>query len=191
MKSLWSFLGQRYPRKVKSIFLEHFYFCFAVLLIMVVSDDSWQRRRNARSWTRDIWRPRRLCWARQAALWPCVWNPFYAYHIALYCLHRKHGTVMTTWGGLPPLLPRWYLHFVWSYLLMRVMLVGVDRMLKQLLRKKGREYAWWWRQSIFKRLFKNPIGCHLCPGGDDELGSHLMTKWCTEASLCCFQNGLV
>ena len=29
------------------------------------------------------------------------------------------------------------------------------------------------------------------PGGDDELGSHLMTKWCTEASVCVvFENGL-
>ena len=54
MKSLWSFLGQRYPRKVKSIFLEHFYFCLVVLLIMVAFNDSWRSRRNARSWTRDI-----------------------------------------------------------------------------------------------------------------------------------------
>ena len=26
------------------------------------------------------------------------------YHF--YCLHRRHDTVITTWGGLPPLLPR-------------------------------------------------------------------------------------
>ena len=34
------------------------------------------------------------------------------------------------------------------------------------------------------------------PEGDDELGNHLMMKWCTEASVCVcvcvvFQNGLV
>ena len=27
--------------------------------------------------------------------------------------------------------------------------------------------------------------------GDDEMGNHLMTKWYTEAGVCCFQNGLV
>ena len=30
------------------------------------------------------------------------------------------------------------------------------------------------------------------PEGDDEIGNHLMTKWCTEASVCVvFENGLV
>ena len=29
------------------------------------------------------------------------------------------------------------------------------------------------------------------PEGDDEMGNHLMMKWCTEASVCCFLNGLV
>ena len=29
------------------------------------------------------------------------------------------------------------------------------------------------------------------PEGDDEMGNHLMTKWCTEASVCVvFENGL-
>ena len=30
------------------------------------------------------------------------------------------------------------------------------------------------------------------PEGDNEMGNHLMTKWCTEASVCVvFENGLV
>ena len=29
------------------------------------------------------------------------------------------------------------------------------------------------------------------PEGNDEMGNHLMTKWCTEASVCVvFENGL-
>ena len=71
----WNHFGhssydQRYPIKVNFIFLEHIYSCLVVLLIMVVFDDSWRSRRNAQSWTRDIWRPRRFCLNRQAALWP-------------------------------------------------------------------------------------------------------------------------
>ena len=45
---------------------------------------------------------------------------------------------------------------------------------KVVLRKKGREYAWWWRQSIFKGLFENPVGCHLCPR---EIMSWVTTWW--------------
>ena len=46
--------------------------------------------------------------------------------------------------------------------------------------------------KVFSKDFsKTPLGATYMPGGDDELGSHLMTKWCTEASVCCFQNGLV
>ena len=37
--------------------------------------------------------------------------------------------------------------------------------------------------SIFKDYSKTPSGATYA-GGDDELGSHLMTKWCTEASAC-------
>ena len=37
---------------------------------------------------------------------------------------------------------------------------------------------------VFKRLFENPHRVPLMPGGDDGLGNHLMTKWCTEASVC-------
>ena len=29
------------------------------------------------------------------------------------------------------------------------------------------------------------------PEGDDEMGDHLMTKWCAMEGVCCFQNGLV
>ena len=45
--------------------------------------------------------------------------------------------------------------------------------------------------KYFQRTFRKPRRVPLMPGGDDELGSHLMTKWFTEASVCCFQNGLV
>ena len=43
----------------------------------------------------------------------------------------------------------------------------------------------------FSKDFSKTRRVPLMPGGDDELGSHLMTKWFTEASVCCFQNGLV
>ena len=29
------------------------------------------------------------------------------------------------------------------------------------------------------------------PEGDDEMGDHLMMKWCAKEGVCCFQNGLV
>ena len=29
------------------------------------------------------------------------------------------------------------------------------------------------------------------PEGDDEMGDHLMTKWCAKEGVCCFQNRLV
>ena len=45
--------------------------------------------------------------------------------------------------------------------------------------------------EYFQKTFRKPHRVPLMPGGDDELGSHLMTKWCTEASVCVvFENGL-
>ena len=38
--------------------------------------------------------------------------------------------------------------------------------------------------KVFQKTFRKPPWVPLMPGGDDELGSHLMTKWCTEASVC-------
>ena len=35
-----------------------------------------------------------------------------------------------------------------------------------------------------KTFFRKPRRVPLMPEGDDELGSHLMMKWCTEASVC-------
>ena len=41
--------------------------------------------------------------------------------------------------------------------------------------------------KVFSKDFsKTPSGATYA-GGDDEMGNHLMTKWCTEASVCCFQ----
>ena len=37
---------------------------------------------------------------------------------------------------------------------------------------------------FFKGLFGKPRQVPLMPEGDNELGNHLMTKWCTEASVC-------
>ena len=45
--------------------------------------------------------------------------------------------------------------------------------------------------KIFQKTFRKPRRVPLMPEGDDEMGNHLMTKWCTEESVCCFQNGLV
>ena len=38
--------------------------------------------------------------------------------------------------------------------------------------------------KYFQKTFRKPHRVPLMPGGDDELGNHLMTKWCTEASVC-------
>ena len=37
---------------------------------------------------------------------------------------------------------------------------------------------------LFSKTFRKPRRVPLMPEGDDELGGHLMTKWCTEASVC-------
>ena len=41
--------------------------------------------------------------------------------------------------------------------------------------------------KVFSKDFRKPHRVPLTPGGDDELGSHLIAKWCTEASVCCFR----
>ena len=51
IQCLWNHLGkfsydQRYPRKVQLLFLEHFYSCLVVLLIVIVFDISWRTRRS-------------------------------------------------------------------------------------------------------------------------------------------------
>jgi len=38
--------------------------------------------------------------------------------------------------------------------------------------------------KYFQRTFGKPRRVSLMPEGDDEKGNHLMTKWCTEASVC-------
>ena len=46
--------------------------------------------------------------------------------------------------------------------------------------------------KYFQKTFRKPRRVALMPEGDDEMGNHLMTKWCTEASVCVvFENGLV
>ena len=57
--------------------------------------------------------------------------------------------------------------------------------------QKGTEICMVMETKYFQKTFRKPHRVPLMPGGDDELGSHLMTKWGTEASVCCFQNGLV
>ena len=34
-----------------------------------------------------------------------------------------------------------------------------------------------------KDFFRKPLRVPLVPEGDNEMGNHLMTKWCTEASV--------
>ena len=41
--------------------------------------------------------------------------------------------------------------------------------------------------KYFQRTFRKPRRVPLMPEGDDEMGNPLMTKWCTEASVCCFR----
>ena len=125
---LWKYLGhfsydQRYPRKVQLLFLEHFHFCFVVLLIMIVSIVSWRNKRSTRSWTRrfedsegqgkqpfDHVRETFLCMS----------------HSTLLSMHRNHVEEVTTLvGAFVTLLLN--LHQTWPYLPTRVMWVGVGR----------------------------------------------------------------
>ena len=38
--------------------------------------------------------------------------------------------------------------------------------------------------KYFQRTFRKPRRVPLMPEGDNEMGNHLMTKWCTEVSVC-------
>ena len=38
-----------------------------------------------------------------------------------------------------------------------------------------------------KDFFQKPRRVTLMPEGDDEMGDHLMTKWCAKEGVCCFQ----
>ena len=38
--------------------------------------------------------------------------------------------------------------------------------------------------KYFQKTFRKPRRVPLMPEGDGEMGNHLMTKWCTEASVC-------
>ena len=45
--------------------------------------------------------------------------------------------------------------------------------------------------KYFQKTSRKPRRVPLMPEGDVEMGNHLMTKWCTEASMCVvFKNGL-
>ena len=71
--------------------------------------------------------------------------------------------------------------------------MGVDRMLSSAT-QKGTGICMVMETKYFQKTFRKPHRVPLMPGGDDELGSHLMTKWCTKASVCVcvvFQTGLV
>ena len=69
--------------------------------------------------------------------------------------------------------------------------MGVDRMLSSAT-QKGTGICMVMEPKYFQRTFRKPRRVTHMPEGDDELGNHLMTKWCTEANVCfVFQNGLV
>ena len=38
--------------------------------------------------------------------------------------------------------------------------------------------------KYFQKTFRKPRRVPLMPEGDNEVGNHLMTKWCTEANMC-------
>ena len=38
--------------------------------------------------------------------------------------------------------------------------------------------------KVFSKDFSKTRWVPLMPEGDNEMGNHLMTKWCTEASVC-------
>ena len=46
--------------------------------------------------------------------------------------------------------------------------------------------------GYFQKTFRKPRRVPFMPEGDGEMGNHLMTKWCTEESVCVvLKNGLV
>ena len=113
IKSQWNHLGhftydQRYHRKVKFIFLEHFYFCPVVFLIVIVSGVSWRSRRRRKT--------RRLEDSDEPGKHPFDHvEPFYIMR-TFSLFHRVHdGPWMATLLGLPLLHTRWYLHCSWLY----------------------------------------------------------------------------
>ena len=125
--SSYSSYNQRSPRKVNFIFLEHFYSCLVVLLIVIVSDISWRSRRS-------IWRRTRRF---EDFVEPGKQPLDHVYEtLSMHVMLHFINIASESWrdgnhfGGLPSLLSCWYLHCAWPYLLMRVMPVGVDRMLK-------------------------------------------------------------
>ena len=45
--------------------------------------------------------------------------------------------------------------------------------------------------KVFSKDFSKTHRVPLMPEGDDELGNHLMMRWCTKVSVCVvFENGL-
>ena len=44
--------------------------------------------------------------------------------------------------------------------------------------------------KYFQKTFRKTRRVPLMPEGDNEMGNHLVTKWCIEASVCCFENRL-
>ena len=61
--------------------------------------------------------------------------------------------------------------------------MGLARMLSRAT-QKGMGICLVMEARLFLKTFRKPHRVPLMPGGDDELGNHLMTKWCTEASVC-------
>ena len=41
--------------------------------------------------------------------------------------------------------------------------------------------------KVFSKVFSKPPSGAAYAEGDNEMGNHLMTKWCIEASVCCFR----
>ena len=73
---------------------------------------------------------------------------------------------------------------------MMVMPVGVDRMLNSCYAKRNGNMRGD-GDKVFSKDFPKTRRVPLMPEGDNEMGNHLMTKWCTEASVCVvFENGL-
>ena len=74
-----------------------------------------------------------------------------------YCLHRSHNNVVTAWGGLPPCFSRWHLHDAYPYLSMRVMRVGVVRMISSCY-ANGMGICMVKETKLFSRTFKTLSG---------------------------------
>ena len=129
---------------------------------MVAFDDSWRSRRNACSWTRDIWR---LEDSDEPGKQPFDHvEPFYITR-TFSLFHRVHdGSWMATLLGLPLLHTRWYLHCSWLYPCLELCWWIVEICYSTWLRKKVSGLCMERNKCVLTYLQTTPVGATDAPG---------------------------